>query len=64
MDELAMVEGWVDTELIGPRMMELDSPSGEQPTKEGAVSLTVAHSWILKSIASKGLSDLFCVGGK
>ena len=52
--ELVMVDDIVDTDIdpCGPRMIELVSPRGEQPTKEGAVSLTVAHSWILNSIAS------------
>jgi hypothetical protein len=58
--ELAMVEACVGpkTEPCEPRMIELVSPSGEQPTKEGAVSLTVAHSWMLNNIASKRLLDL------
>jgi hypothetical protein len=59
MVEVDMVKAWVDTEpeSCEPRMIELVSPSGEQPTKEGAVSLTVAHSWILNNIASRELSD-------
>ena len=46
MPGLDIVEACVKTEFepCGPRMIELVSPSGEQPTKEGAVSLTVAHS--------------------
>ena len=44
-----------EPEPNGPRMIELVSPSGEQPTKDGAVSLTVAHSWILNNIASSKL---------
>src|SRR5436190_1456751 len=40
-----------ESEPNGPSMIELVSPSGEQPTKDGAVSLTVAHSWILNNIA-------------
>ena len=52
--ELDMMEACMDMDFepCGPRMIELVSPSGEQPTKEGAVSLTVAHSWMLKRIAS------------
>lgn len=58
--ELAMVDACVDTkpDPCEPRIIELVSPSGEHPTKEGAVSLTVAHSWMLNNIASKRLSDL------
>lgn len=52
--ELDIAGALVDAEPepSGPRMIELVSPSGEQPTKDGAVSLTVAHSWILNNIAS------------
>jgi hypothetical protein len=52
--ELDIAEALVDAEPEpnGPRMIELVSPSGEQPTNDGAVSLTVAHSWILNNIAS------------
>ena len=59
MVELDVVEAWVDAEPdpCGPRMIELVSPSGEQPTKEGAVSLTVAHSSMLNNIASRTLLD-------
>ena len=59
--ELDIAGALVDTEPEpnGPRMIELVSPSGEQPTKDGAVSLTVAHSWILNNIASSKLSGLF-----
>jgi len=58
--ELDMVEACVGAkpDPCEPRMIELVSPSGEQPTKEGAVSLTVAHSWMLNNIASARLSDL------
>ena len=57
--ELDAVEAWVDAgpDPCGPRMIELVSPSGEQPTKEGAVSLTVAHSSMLNNIASRTLLD-------
>lgn len=46
MVELDKVEAWAETEPdpCGPSMIELVSPNGEQPTKEGAVSLTDAHS--------------------
>jgi hypothetical protein len=59
--ELDITGALVDAELEpnGPRMIELVSPSGEQPTKDGAVSLTVAHSWILNNIASSKLLGLF-----
>src|SRR5271156_2077899 len=57
--ELDIAGALVDAEPSGPRMIELVSPSGEQPTKDGAVSLTVAHSWILNNIASSKLLGLF-----
>jgi hypothetical protein len=59
--ELDIAGALVDAEPepSGPRMIELVSPSGEQPTKDGAVSLTVAHSWILNNIASSKLLALF-----
>ena len=56
--ELDIAGALVDAEPSGPRMIELVSPSGEQPTKDGAVSLTVAHSWILNNIASSKLLGL------
>ena len=64
--ELVLVEGWIDPEFdpCGPRMIELVSPRGEQPTNEGAVSLTVAHSWILNSIASRKASELLLYGSE
>jgi hypothetical protein len=60
MAELDIVGALVDVEPepSGPRMTELVSPSGEQPTKDSAVSLTVAHSWILNNIASGTLLGL------
>ena len=65
-----LVEGWfdavdaVDAELDvvpapDPSTMELDSPSGEQPTKAGAVSPTEAHSCSLNKIASVTPSTWF-----
>jgi hypothetical protein len=59
--ELDIAGALVDAEPepSGPRMIELVSPSGEQPTNDGAVSLTVAHSWILNNIASGRLLGLF-----
>ena len=36
-----------------PRRIELVIPKGEQPTNDGAVSLTEAHSAMLNSIASE-----------
>ena len=53
--EEAMLEPVV--ELCAPSTIELVIPKGEQPTKDGAVSLTVAHSAILNSIASRETSN-------
>lgn len=52
-----------DPELGEPRMIELVSPNGEQPTNDGAVSLTVAHSWMLNKMASERSSDLLMTSG-
>ena len=53
----AALRGALERALATPRRPHPEY--GEQPTKDGAVSLTVAHSWILNNIASSKLLGLF-----